>query len=83
MVVPYTVKGDLFVAEKPRLWSGRKLALTPTARGFDVAPDGKHIVATLPAEYSEEQKTQHHLIFLLNFFDELRRRVPTEGKPIR
>lgn len=83
MVVPYTVKGDLFVAEKPRLWSGRKLALTPTARGFDVAPDGKHIVATLPAEYSEEQKTQHHVIFLLNFFDELRRRVPTEGEPIR
>jgi eukaryotic-like serine/threonine-protein kinase len=83
MVAPYTASGDSFVAEKPRLWSPKKLALTPTTRGFDVASDGQHIVATLPAEPSEQQKTQHHVTFLLNFLDELHRRLPTGGKPLR
>jgi eukaryotic-like serine/threonine-protein kinase len=82
MVAQYTVKGDSFVAEKPRLWSGKKIALTPTTRGFDLAPDGEQIVATVPVEYSTEQQTQNHVIFLLNFFDELRRRMSTEGKAI-
>jgi Tol biopolymer transport system component len=82
MVARYTVKGNSFVPEKPRLWSRRRLALSPTTRGFDVAPDGKHIVATLPVESSEEQKTRNHVTFLLNFLDEIRRRVPTDSKPI-
>jgi hypothetical protein len=42
----------------------------------DPAPDGKRIVALMPAETVEGQKAQSHLIFLINFFDELRRKVP-------
>jgi hypothetical protein len=45
-----------------------------STKSYDPAPDGKRIVALMPAEPLEE----HHdrVIFLLNFFDELRRRVP-------
>jgi hypothetical protein len=45
-----------------------------------VAPDGKRVVALMPAEGTEAQKTQSHVIFLLNFVDYLRQRVPVEGK---
>jgi hypothetical protein len=30
----------------------------------------------MPAEGPEEQKAQTHVIFLQNFFDDLRRKVP-------
>jgi len=30
----------------------------------------------MPAEASQAQKAQSHVIFLQNFFDELRRKVP-------
>jgi serine/threonine-protein kinase len=77
MAAAYTVKGDSFVADKPRMWSDRRLP-SLVAGAYDVAPDGKRIAAILPAE--DPQGAQHHVIFLLNFFDDLRRRVPVGGK---
>jgi serine/threonine-protein kinase len=71
MVAPYTVQGASFRVDKPRLWSD-----TVLARAFALAPDGKRVVALMSAEDPEGQKPQDHVIFLLNFFDELRRRVP-------
>jgi hypothetical protein len=42
----------------------------------EVLPDGKRIAALMPAETVEGQKAQNHVIFLENFFDEVRRKVP-------
>jgi hypothetical protein len=78
MFAAYTVKGDTFVTSKPRLWSEHKLANVGSWHSYDVAPDGKRLVALMPAADSEGQRAQNHVIFLLNFFDELRRRVPGE-----
>ena len=73
MVAGYTVQGDSFVPDKPRLWSEKTLAnLVNVSKNVDLAPDGKRVVAVLPAEGGE---AQHHVVFLVNFFDELRRRV--------
>ena len=80
MVVTYTVKSESFVPDKPRLWVDKRLADTGVAQNLDLAPDGKRFVVLLPAEGAEEQKAQTHVTFLLNFFDELRRRVPTGSK---
>jgi serine/threonine-protein kinase len=77
MLVPYAVQGDSFVAEKPRPWSGKRLANVGLWRNYDLAPDGKHIAALMPAGSSEGEQW-HHVIFLLNFFDELRRRAPVK-----
>ena len=78
MVVSYRVKDDSFVAENPRVWSETKIAnLALNGASYDVAPDGKRIVALIPAETAETQQAQNQVIFLENFFDELRRRVPT------
>ena len=78
MVAGYTVNGDSFLAEKPRLWSERRLAMV-YGWNFDVAPDGKRIAAIMQADAGPEgQNAQNHVIFLLNFFDYLRQRV--EGR---
>jgi hypothetical protein len=43
-----------------------------TLEGFDLMPDGKRIVI-IPAA---DQKETTHATFLLNFIDDLRRRLP-------
>jgi hypothetical protein len=80
MVATYTVKGDTFVADKPRVWSEQQLANTGVTPSFDLAPDGKRFVVLMPAESPEPRETQSHVTLVLNFFDEVGRRVAAEGK---
>ena len=70
MIASYTTNGDAFVASKPRLWVGKK----DLGNYFDLAPDGKRFAMLQPED--SEQKGPQHVTFLLNFFDELRRRAP-------
>ena len=72
MAASYTVKGDTFVADKPRVW----LAKLGGATAFGLAPDGKRVAVTAPVETSEAPKADHEVVFLFNFFDYLRQRVP-------
>ena len=74
MVTEYKVRGDSLIADQPRLWSEKRLIGFTTTRTYDPAPDGKQVVALTPADAPQE--LPGHVIFLLNFFDELRRRVP-------
>ncbi len=76
MVAAYTEKGDSFVADKPRVWSEKQIGGTVGNRNVDLAPDSKRIVALMPVDTAETQKAQNHVIFLENFFDEVRRKVP-------
>src|SRR6266849_6092047 len=81
MVAGYTAQGDSFVPDKPTLWSEKALAsLVNSSKNVDLAPDGKRIVAVMPVEGPEAQRAQNHVVFLENFFDELRRRAPANGK---
>ena len=82
MVASWIAKGDSFVADKARVWSEKRLAdfgIVGTGT-YDVAPDGKRVAALMPVEAPETQQAQNHVIFLMNFFDELRRKVPLNGK---
>ena len=76
MVADYTAEGDSFIQDQPRVWSEIRLANLGLFKNFDIAPDGKHIVALLSPEGGEAQQSRRHVIFLMNFFDELRRRLP-------
>jgi hypothetical protein len=78
MSVSYQAHGESFAAEKPRVWFEKKIANFAFTKSYDPAPHGKSVVAIMPAEPPEE----HHdrVIFLLNFFDELRRGVPLNAK---
>jgi serine/threonine-protein kinase len=73
MAVGYTVKGDTFVAEKPRVWLA-KLGGTE----WDLAPDGKRVVVLTAVNTPEASKPDHDVVFVFNFFDELRRRAPAD-----
>ncbi len=73
----YTVKGDSFVVEKPRFWSEKQMADIGFFPGFDVAPDGKRVLALLAAEDPQPETLLH---VLLNVDSELRRRAPAHGK---
>ena len=68
-VAAYTVNGNSFVPEKPRFWSKKPIS----DNGFDVAPDGKRVLALLA---SGDAKPETILHLLLNVDSELRRRAP-------
>jgi hypothetical protein len=81
MVSTYTAKGASFAADKPRPWSNKQiLDLTPGVWNLDLSPDGKRFALIPKPEATSEQKGSVHVTVLLNFFDELRRRVPPGGK---
>jgi len=71
MAVSYSVNGDTFVGERPRVWIA-KLGGT----FWDLAPDGKRVAVATRVESATGPRQEHEVVFLLNFFDELRRRVP-------
>jgi serine/threonine-protein kinase len=62
------------------VWSEKRIANIGQFINYDVAPDGKRIVAIMPADASGAQPAEGHVTFVLNFFDELRRRVPVGKK---
>lgn len=75
MVADYTVQGDSFIAGKPRLWSAAQILAPSGAFNLDVTSDGKRF-AVFPRPEAKEETDSVHVTFLLNFFDELRRKVP-------
>jgi len=75
MVVDYTVNGDSFVPGKPRLWSGKEI-FNPGSSNLALAPDGKRFAVFPMPEAAGPEKGSVHITFLLNFLDELRRRIP-------
>jgi serine/threonine-protein kinase len=77
IVTTYTAKADSFAADKPRLWSNTQvLGFAPVLWNLDLAPDGKRFAVFPRPDATGEQKGSVHVTVLLNFFDELRRRVP-------
>ena len=58
MVASYAAKADSFVSGKPRVWSDKRLADFGTIgfSNYDVAPDGKRIIALMPVDTPEAQQ---------------------------
>ena len=74
MATSYTAKGDSFAAGKARVWTEVRLR-SIVYSNYDLAPDGKRLAAFLADNDAGGDKPPTHLTFLLNFFDELRRRA--------
>ncbi len=79
MVVDYTVQGDSFMPGKPRAWCDKQLFYMGSSN-IDLPPDGRRFVVLIPAQEADGEKGSVHVTMLLNFFDELKRRIPAEGK---
>ena len=69
------------MAEKPRVWTDLSVAWLNASVGaqYDVAPDGKRMAAVTHSGASGQAEASH-VIFLENFFDELQRKVPLNGR---
>jgi serine/threonine-protein kinase len=68
-----------FAAGTPRvLFEGRYELSPATTPNYDVSPDGQRFLMLKPAEASEAAPTQINVV--LNWFEELKRRVPTGKK---
>jgi serine/threonine-protein kinase len=79
MVAAYIASGDSFVAGKPQLWSPAQfinLASLGPFYNFDLHPDGKRF-AVVKTPGPGEVTLVNKVTFIFNFFDELRRKVPT------
>jgi serine/threonine-protein kinase len=77
MVANYSVRGAAFVAEKPRVWFGKRLSNVGLSRNLDLTPDGKRFIVVMPVESPEPREYQSHINMELNFFDEVRRQAAT------
>ena len=73
MTVDYSVEGDTFVPGTPRVWIDNL-----GTQQWDLAPDGKRVIALMPVEAEQPAQTEHEIVMLLNFFDELRRKAPLD-----
>ena len=78
MVASYSSTDDAFIAEPP--W---ELFAIPTTDDvayatYDVTPDGKRFIVLMPQE-DPAGPTTSHAILVLNWFDEIKRLVPTEN----
>jgi Tol biopolymer transport system component len=74
MVVDYTVSGNSFAPGKPKLWSDVQL-FNPGGLNLDLAPDGKRFIVLNATETGGDGKSSVHVTMLLNFLDELKRRI--------
>jgi Tol biopolymer transport system component len=72
MATTYSVDGDMFVADKPHVWSTARLADIGLTLNFDVTSDRRRLVALMPEGPPDERR---HLTFFQHFLDELRRTV--------
>ena len=63
-------------AAEVALWETWRRPFPP----YDLAPDGKRFAVMLYPDAAAEHQRDIRLTFVLNFFDELQRRVPLEGK---
>jgi Tol biopolymer transport system component len=72
MVVSYTIEGDTFRAGPPQAWSEHPIGGRPTARSFDLHPDGDRIVASGdPTTTPNVDK----VVLVSNVLDDVRRRL--------
>ena len=77
MVMPYSIEGNTFNAGKPMVLNDTRIAIRPRPPSRDLAihPDGKRF-AVAGTEDQAAQKIDK-VVFVFNFFDELRRIAPT------
>ena len=80
MAADYDAKADVFSPRKPRQWSPVPIWMPNVPLPYALHPDGKRFaVFPVPAP-SPEEKGNAHVTMLLNFGDELRRRVAEGGR---
>ena len=78
MAVAYEARGDAFVHSPPHTWSSARVTdLGTTVRAFDVHPDGQRV---LIGSRDPLQSSEPRLVYVSDFFEELRRRLSSGAR---
>jgi Tol biopolymer transport system component len=80
MVADYVLEGDSIHPGKPRRWTDTRFLPFSIFSAFDVAPDGKRIALVSRGTQADLPKGNLHATMLVNWFEEVRRRLPPESK---
>jgi serine/threonine protein kinase/Tol biopolymer transport system component len=80
MVMDYTATGASFMQGKPRVWSEQQLHEVGGMLNYDLSSKGELFAIFPEVKAPREEKGDVHMSFLLNFFDELRRRAPVDKR---
>ena len=75
MVTSFSAAGQSFRADRPRVWSKGLSLARPRLRPYALHPDGKRI-AVASQQDSQAAPRADRVVFVFNFFDELRRVAP-------
>ncbi len=76
MTVKYRVKEGAFEHERARAWAPVRYATAGPTRKYALHPDGKRVIVATPDTTAAARYDTVTLVF--NFFDELRRLLPTD-----
>jgi serine/threonine protein kinase/Tol biopolymer transport system component len=79
MAVEITAQPSFSVGKPKVLFEGPYLPTPATFSNYDVSPDGQRFLMLKPSESAEAAPTQINVV--LNWFEELKHKVPTEKKP--
>ena len=79
MAVSYSDEGDSLRAGRPRLWSEGQFTNRGSDQNFALHPDGKRFAVLKRAEDTEAPEVTH-VNLILDWFDEVRRRVASAGQ---
>jgi Tol biopolymer transport system component/predicted Ser/Thr protein kinase len=78
MAATYEARGEAFVHSPPQVWSKARVTdLGTTIRAFDMHPDGQR---ALIGSLDPSQASEPRLVYVSNFFDELRQRLSSGAR---
>ncbi len=75
-VLNYRIQADSILPEPFRVWSPTPPLYLDLFRNFDASPDGKRMVIAPHPEARDEREAISRLTVLMNFFDEIQRKIP-------
>src|SRR5262249_19292078 len=80
MRASYTADGSSFKSDKPRVWANLTIQTQLRQRWFDLHPDGERFAVSMSPAKNPTDAARDKVIFIFNFFDELRRIAPVAKK---
>jgi hypothetical protein len=76
MVADYETRAAAFVPGKPHPWSTARISVNMGRGFFELGFDGKRVLTSINPVDNTAKSASVHITLLLNFFDELKRRLP-------
>jgi serine/threonine-protein kinase len=75
MAAQYTANGNSLNFGEPKVWTETRVRINGTLSPYDLTPDGKRLAALVADDSLNGELPHPEVVFLLNFFDELWRRL--------